>query len=125
MCRRNIRDGRWHEGESVFSSRGAYIETFSRGTRERYSGEDNNVYKIEHKELFGSIRRDDLINNRRECMWQSTLLAILGRMATYTGQKVTWDQAMNSAENLSPSGYSWDAKPPESEIAIRVFPKVV
>ena len=112
------------KGKAFFSSRGAYIETFSNGTRERYSGEDNNVYKIEHKELFGSIRRDDVINNG-EYMCKSTLLAILGRMATYTGQKVTWEQAMNSAEDLSPSGYTWDAKPPESEIAIPGITKVV
>jgi myo-inositol 2-dehydrogenase/D-chiro-inositol 1-dehydrogenase len=35
-------------------------------------------------------------------MSTSTLLAIMGRMAAYTGQEVTWDQALNSQEKLFP-----------------------
>jgi hypothetical protein len=42
----------------------------------------------------------------------------MGRMATYTGQKITWEQAMNSREKLSPERYDWDAAPPESKVAI-------
>jgi hypothetical protein len=38
--------------------------------------------------------------------------AILGRMATYTGKTITWEQAMNSKEDLSPERYAWDAQPP-------------
>ena len=38
---------------------------------------------------------------------KSTLLAIMGRMATYTGQEITWDQAFHSAEDLSPPKYAW------------------
>jgi hypothetical protein len=52
-------------------------------------------------------------------------MAIMGRMATYTGQKVTWEQALNSVEDLSPSGYDWDAKPPLSEIAVPGLTKLV
>ncbi|MEP7029237.1 MAG: hypothetical protein ABI960_11635, partial [Candidatus Eisenbacteria bacterium] len=37
----------------------------------------------------------------------STLLAIMGRMAAYTGQPVTWDQALNSTESLAPKAYAW------------------
>jgi hypothetical protein len=57
-------------------------------------------------------------------MANSTLMAILGRMATYTGQKITWDQAMHSQEDLSPESYDWDAKPPASEIARPGFTKL-
>jgi hypothetical protein len=46
------------------------------------------------------------------------MLAILGRMAAYTGQEVTWEAAMNSKEDLSPSRYDWNAAPPPSSIAI-------
>jgi len=42
----------------------------------------------------------------------------MGRMATYTGQKITWEQALNSKEDLSPAGYTWEAEPPKSEIAV-------
>ena len=33
-------------------------------------------------------------------MTKSTLLGIMGRMATYTGQLVTWDGLMRSKEKL-------------------------
>lgn len=58
-------------------------------------------------------------------MSKSTLLAILGRMATYTGQTVTWDQALNSKEDLSPDRYAWDAQPPASPIALPGVTKVL
>ena len=40
-------------------------------------------------------------------MCKSTLVAVMGRMSAYTGQEVTWDQAMNSKEDLSPPKYAW------------------
>jgi hypothetical protein len=39
------------------------------------------------------------------------MLAIMGRMAAYTGQKITWDQAMNSQEKLGPEKYEWSDLP--------------
>ena len=45
-------------------------------------------------------------------------MAIMGRMATYTGQQITWEQALNSQEDLSPDKDEWDAKPPVSEVAV-------
>ena len=43
-------------------------------------------------------------------MAYSTMLAILGRMACYTGQGITWDEAMNSQEDLSPAS-TWKQDP--------------
>ena len=40
-------------------------------------------------------------------MAKSTLLGILGRMATYTGQAVTWEQALASTEDLTPPSYAF------------------
>jgi len=86
----------------------------------RYQGPTPNMYQVEHNELFASIRSGQPINDG-QWMAQSTLLAIMGRMATYTGQAITWDQALNSKQDLTkwvldqedtegdPS-YSWDAK---------------
>ena len=59
------------------------------------------MYQTEHDELFASIRNGKPINNG-EYMARSTLLAIMGRMAAYTGQEITWEMAMNSKEDLSP-----------------------
>ncbi len=65
------------------------------------------MYQNEHDELFASIRSDKPINDG-EWMAHSTLLAIMGRMAAYTGQVVTWEDALNSKENLVPEKIAWD-----------------
>jgi predicted dehydrogenase len=72
----------------------------------KYKGRTNNMYQTEHDELFASIRECKPINNG-EYMARSTLLAIMGRMATYTGQLITWDMAFNSKEDLTPPKYEW------------------
>ena len=40
------------------------------------------------------------------------MLGIMGRMADYTGQVLTWDQAINSKHRLAPASYAFDAVPP-------------
>jgi len=79
----------------------------------RYRGEDNDIYQTEHDDLFASIRKGEPINHGGY-MARSTLLAILGRMATYTGQTLTWQQALDSQERLGPEQYVWGplATPP-------------
>ena len=71
------------------------------------------MYDQEHKELFAGIRSGNIINNG-EYMCYSTLLAIMGREACYTGKSITWDEAMNSKQDLSPESYTWsDVASPE------------
>jgi len=82
-----------------------------------YDGPANQMYQTEHDELFASIRNSRPINNG-EYMAKSTLMAIQGRMAAYTGQVVTWEQAMNSREDLSPDGYTFESRPPASAVAV-------
>jgi predicted dehydrogenase len=65
---------------------------------------NDNMYQNEHDELFASIRSGKPINNG-EWMAKSSLMAIMGRMATYTGQVIAWDKALNSKEDLTPSAY--------------------
>ncbi|MEK7676370.1 MAG: Gfo/Idh/MocA family oxidoreductase [Verrucomicrobiota bacterium] len=102
------------QGTAALSQRGLFMTTDAKWS---YVGVKNNQSQTEHDELFASIRRGQPINNG-DYMAKSTLMAILGRMATYTGQKITWEQALNSQENLSPERYDWDAQPPKSEVAI-------
>src|SRR5207247_5442075 len=85
---------------------------------------DDGMYQNEHNELIASIRAGKPINNG-EYMSKSTLMAIMGRMATYTGQLITWEQALKSQENLSPQRYAWDAEPPKSPVAIPGVTKLV
>jgi predicted dehydrogenase len=76
-----------------------------------YRGPNANMYDIEHQELFAAIRAGKPINNGVYGA-RSTMLAILGRMVDYTGQELTWDQALNSKQVLAPAEYSFDAAPP-------------
>jgi predicted dehydrogenase len=73
----------------------------------RYSGPKNNMYQTEHDELFASIRSGKPINDGIR-MSTSTLAAIMGRMAAYTGQEITWDMALNSQEQLVPDPLDWN-----------------
>lgn len=72
----------------------------------RYRGPKPSMYLVEHQELFNGIRSGEIINNGTY-MTRSTMMAIMGRMATYTGQTITWDQALNSQEKLGPEKYEW------------------
>jgi hypothetical protein len=68
------------------------------------------MYDIEHQELFAGLRSGNIINNGLY-MTYSTMMAIMGRMACYTGQTVTWEQAVNSQEKLGPDAYTWGDAP--------------
>lgn len=78
----------------------------------RYRGPRGNPYQVEHDELFASIRNGSPINNG-DYMSKSTMMAILGRMAAYSGQSVTWEQAFNSNVRLGPEKYEWGSLPVE------------
>ncbi|MEM9672256.1 MAG: dehydrogenase, partial [Bacteroidota bacterium] len=53
---------------------------------------------------------------------KSTMTAILGRMATYSGKVVTWDEALNSDVSLMPEVYAFDADPPVMPDANGLYP---
>lgn len=72
---------------------------------------DPNPYQIEHNELYKSIRQGGVINNL-EYGAKSTMTAIMGRYATYSGKVITWEQALNSSIQLMPAVVSWDDNPP-------------
>ena len=77
----------------------------------RYRGEGNDAYQTEHDVLFAAIR-NDTPHNEGENGAKSTLTSIMGRMATYSGKRVTWQEAMNSQLELIPTAYAWDGIPP-------------
>src|SRR5262249_41817387 len=75
----------------------------------RYQSPDgikDDMYQNEHDELFKSIRAGTPIHNG-DYMCKSTLMAIMGRMATYTGKVITWEKALNSKEDLTPASYEF------------------
>ena len=72
---------------------------------------ENNGYQNEHVELFAAIAKGDYKFADAENGAKSTMTSILGRMATYSGQVVEWDKALNCGLNLQPAAYTWDTLP--------------
>ena len=83
----------------------------------RYRGEGNDMYQSEHDALFKSVRQFKGINDGKTAA-NSTLMGVMSRMAAYTGQTVTWEEAMNSTEVLGPDTYTWDLEYKGPKIAV-------
>jgi len=77
----------------------------------KYKEKKNYAYQTEHDDLFAAIRENRSYNEGDNGAY-STLTAIMGRMATYSGKPVTWDEALNSQLDLMPKTFSFDAEPP-------------
>ncbi len=73
---------------------------------------DPNPYQQEHDELFAAVANGEFKYSDGENGAHATMSAILGRMATYSGQMISWDDALNSDLSLMPTRYAWDANPP-------------
>jgi predicted dehydrogenase len=82
-----------------------------------YNGPTPDMYQVEHDEFFASIRAGKPINDG-DRMCTSTMMAIMGRMAAYTGLEITWEQALNSQEKLVPDNLKWNQSLPIEPIAI-------
>lgn len=72
---------------------------------------DPNPYQYEHDLLFEAIANGDYKYEDAENGAKATLTAIMGRMATYSGQVIEWDEALNSDLSLMPEKLAWDANP--------------
>jgi hypothetical protein len=66
---------------------------------------------VEHDDLFAAIRANKKYNEATYAA-NSTMMAILGRMCTYSGKEITWDDALNSKLSVMPKEYSFTATPP-------------
>lgn len=80
------------------------------GDRWTCRGPKENPYQVEHDVLFDAIR-NDRSHNEAEYGATTTMTAIMGRMATYSGQVVNWDKAIQSEVSLAPDRYAWDGTP--------------
>ncbi len=85
-------------------------EILSGNDKWRYRGDRPNPYQVEHDDLFASIRAGNPYNEA-EYGAKSTMTAILGRMCTYSGKELSWDEAINSDISLAPDEFSFDATP--------------
>jgi predicted dehydrogenase len=98
--------GRIAAGDAnIIDSKGKVLYQFDKST-------ENNPYQTEHDELFAAIAKGEYKFNDAENGARSTMTSILGRMATYSGQIVDWDKAINCGLDLHPKVYDWNALPP-------------
>lgn len=95
--------------DHVIGSKGSaqLMEHTIRGTSTwAYEGKAPSMYQQEHDELFAAIRAGKIINDGVSAA-NSSMMSIAGRMAAYTGERLTWEQVMNSTQDLSPPKYAW------------------
>ncbi|MCF2948481.1 Gfo/Idh/MocA family oxidoreductase [Paraglaciecola aquimarina] len=103
------------EGSSYTKSNESELKSYKKGVIYKHQGEDDvNPYQQEHNRLFAAIRQEHEVINDADNGAKSTMTAILGRMATYTGKQVTWDEAMQSNLTLVPDedSMTFDVKAP-------------
>lgn len=87
-------------GRAVLRIDGAEPTTIERGP---------DGHQIEHDDLFAALL-EGRPYNEGDYGATSTMTAILGRMASYSGQIIRWDDALKSDINLCPKESAWDAE---------------
>lgn len=100
------------KGFAVIGNLESVASVFVNGKETKIPRGDMSGYVVEHKVLLDAVRSggQTYVNNS-SYMTNSTGAAILGRLAAYTGQYVSWDEMLASVGD-KPSEYSWDATPP-------------
>ena len=86
---------------------------------------DKNPYQVEHDELFAAIAGGEYKYADAENGAKATMTAILGRLCTYSGKVIEWDEAMNSTISLMPKTLAWDANPPVMPNAQGMYPVAI
>ncbi len=86
---------------------------------------ENQPYQNEHDELFDAVAKNEYKFWDAERGAKSSMTSILGRLATYTGQEVEWDKAINSGLNIMPVKYDFAAVPPVVPDADGKYPVAV
>ena len=77
----------------------------------RFRGDEANPFQVEHDDLFLAIREGRPYNEAFNGA-AATMTAILGRMATYSGQEIRYQDALASTRSIMPKRFAWDAAPP-------------
>ncbi|MFK7982688.1 MAG: Gfo/Idh/MocA family protein [Saprospiraceae bacterium] len=83
---------------------------------------DKNPYQVEHDLLFAAVAKGEYKYADAENGAKATMTSILGRMATYSGQTIKWDDAINSKIDLAPAKYDWNANPQVMPDANGMYP---
>ncbi|MGO8813413.1 MAG: Gfo/Idh/MocA family protein [Terriglobia bacterium] len=99
-CRQYPKGGFRKVWNTVTGTKGA-----SDGTDMGSKGMD--PYVQEHIKMLASIRGDAPYENNGVQVAESTLTCIMAREAAYSGEEITWDQAMASQQDLQPKAFDY------------------
>ena len=86
---------------------------------------ENNPYQTEHDELFAAIAKREYKFDDTENGAKSTMTAILGRMATYSGNVLEFEKTLNSGLSIMPTQFDFNAMPPIVPNADGLYPVAV
>jgi myo-inositol 2-dehydrogenase / D-chiro-inositol 1-dehydrogenase len=120
-CQARQQPGTWtHVSDNVHGTKGALtlgVGPWGMGpatprTLRAKGYRGDNPYQREHDDLVASILGAGPHMFDGDHGATSSMTAVMGRMATYSGQLVTWDEAVQSQLRLAPARYALDADPP-------------
>ncbi|MFO0963365.1 MAG: Gfo/Idh/MocA family oxidoreductase [Phycisphaerales bacterium] len=72
----------------------------------KFAGKNPNPYVVEHIDLQEAVRGNAPYINEGKRIAESTMTAIMGRMAAYTGKDLEWDAALADPMDLVPAKLS-------------------
>jgi len=90
----------------------------------RYKGGGKDGYQVEHDDLFAAIRNNTEYNEAFNGA-NSTMTAILGRMAAYSGKEIEFEAALNSKIELLPKELGWDKPTPVNPGPDGYYPRAI
>jgi myo-inositol 2-dehydrogenase/D-chiro-inositol 1-dehydrogenase len=117
MCRQQDACDKKIANEFVGTEGTAFVlpQYFIQGKRpwkleESVSTDLGNAYVQEHGDFIASIRAGKPLNELKQ-VTESSLTAVLGREAAYTGKSITWDEILNAKQSLMPQKLEWGPMP--------------
>jgi myo-inositol 2-dehydrogenase / D-chiro-inositol 1-dehydrogenase len=134
FCQARQQPGTWsHVSDNIHGTQGSLtigVGAWGMGSftprelrAKNYRGD--NPYQQEHNDLLASVRGAGPYRFEGDYAATSSMTAVMGRMATYSGQLLTWDEAVRSDIVLAPHCYALDAAPPVLPNAEGLYPVTV
>ena len=87
----------------------------------RFSGKGVNGHQQEQTDLLATLRAGERYNEGYYGA-NSSMTAVLGRMANYSGKVVKWDELVAKGKAIVPAELSWDMEPPVTKNADGDYP---
>jgi hypothetical protein len=104
--------------EAAHGSRGtSQINAYRINNKSVANRNEPNPYVQEHTDLIAAIREGKELNELKQVA-ESTMTAILGREAGYSGKELSWDKAMDMRRLMDTANLAWDSDVPVPPVPI-------